>query len=101
MRAMLSAWGLVFPTENLMPQSLFPRRYCIDDEGRRVVIGLTLEQTREFERLEELRPLADVQAGMSLTTNAAHPIDARWSELYRLHQEAWEVWRTNGSDGGL
>jgi hypothetical protein len=33
----------------VMPQNLFPRRYYIDDDGRRVLIGLTVEQTREFE----------------------------------------------------
>jgi hypothetical protein len=35
-----------------MSQNLFPRRYYIDEEGRRVLIGLTVEQTREFELLE-------------------------------------------------
>ena len=68
-----------------MPQALFPRRYYIDDEGRRVLIGLTAEQTREFELLE----LPDTPSDI----DRVNFIHGRWLELYQLHQQAWEIWR--------
>src|SRR5579862_4393175 len=36
------------------PGNNSPRRYFIDDGGRRVLIGLTVEETFEFERLDQL-----------------------------------------------
>jgi hypothetical protein len=74
----------------VMPQSLFPRRYYIDDDGRRVLIGLTVEQTREFELLEP-SPGID-QAPLN---------QGRWRALYRLHQQAWEIWRPKRSEPDL
>jgi hypothetical protein len=57
----------------VMPQSLFPRRYYIDDDGRRVLIGLTVEQTREFELLELPEPSPGIdQASLN---------HGRWLEL--------------------
>ena len=68
-----------------MPQSLFPRRYYVDHESRRVLIGLTVEQTREFELLEVAEPWSE--------GNRPNLNHGRWLELYRVHQEAWEIWR--------
>lgn len=34
-----------------------PRRYFVDRDGRRVLIGLTLEETTEFETLDSLPAL--------------------------------------------
>ena len=82
-----------------MPQSLFPRRYYIDDEGQRVLIGLTAEQTREFERLELPDRSSDMQ--MSLNSNPARLNHGRWLELYQQHQEAWEIWRAGDSEANL
>ena len=73
-----------------MPQSFFPRRYYIDDEGRRVLIGLTLEETREFELLDVV---ADPKIGI---TPLSH--EKRWLELYLLHEEAWKIWMAKASD---
>ena len=84
-----------------MPQSLFPRRYCIDHEGRRVLIGLTVEQTREFERLELPDPSSDMQSGISMNSDAARLSHGRWLELYQQHQEAWEIWRAGDSEANL
>jgi hypothetical protein len=77
----------------VMPQNLFPRRYYIDDDGRRVLIGLTVEQTREFELLELPEP--------SLGMDQAPLNHGRWRELYRLHQQAWEIWRRKRSEPDL
>jgi hypothetical protein len=77
----------------VMPQSLFPRRYYIDDDGRRVLIGLTVEQTREFELLELPEPSPGI--------NQAPFNHGRWHALYRLHQRAWEIWRRKSSEPNL
>jgi hypothetical protein len=79
--------------KSVMPQSLFPRRYYIDHEGRRVLIGLTVEQTGEFELLELPEPSSDIDQ-----SNLNH---GRWLELYRLHQQAWEIWRVKNSEPDL
>jgi hypothetical protein len=34
-----------------------PRRYFVDKDGRRVLIGLTIEETLEFETLDSLLAL--------------------------------------------
>jgi hypothetical protein len=76
-----------------MSQNLFPRRYYIDEEGRRVLIGLTVEHTGEFELLEVTDSSNDVdRANLNL---------ARWLELYRLHQDAWDIWRAKSSKDHL
>ena len=72
-------------------QSFFPRRYYIDGDGRRVLIGLSVEETKEFEFLEE----PDGSVGLSNETKLKHR--ERWLELYRLHQLAWEKWRAKTS----
>jgi hypothetical protein len=76
-----------------MAQNLFPRRYYIGDEGQRVLIGLTVEQTAEFELLELPVTSSDLDAA-----NFSH---GRWLELYRLHQQAWEIWRAEISETNL
>ncbi|PSO16496.1 hypothetical protein [Bradyrhizobium sp. MOS003] len=55
-----------------------PRRYFVDAKGHRVLIGLSLEETAEFEAL-------DVAA-----TTAVDGV--RWLELYSEHEAAWRVW---------
>jgi hypothetical protein len=76
-----------------MPQSLFPRRYYIDDEGRRVLIGLTVEQTREFELLEV------PESSSNIDKNQLN--HRRWLDLYRMHQQAWEIWRAEISEANF
>jgi hypothetical protein len=77
----------------VMPQSLFPRRYFIDDQGCRVLIGLTVEQTREFELLD----LSD----SSSEGDRASSSHGRWHELYQLHQQSWQIWRAEISEANL
>jgi hypothetical protein len=76
-----------------VPDKLFPRRYYVDDEGQRVLVGLTLEQTREFESLEVPDPSSDI--------HRARLNQARWLELYLLHQAGWEIWRAERSETNL
>ncbi|KJC62738.1 hypothetical protein UP10_00700 [Bradyrhizobium sp. LTSPM299] len=78
-----------------------PRRYVIDNDGRRVLIGLTYEETFEFERLDHLSSLHDASrhddghvlwdAGGRPATNPAQ----RWLDLYSKHDRAWLQWRAD------
>ncbi|KJC49454.1 hypothetical protein UP09_07030 [Bradyrhizobium sp. LTSP885] len=67
-----------------------PRRYVVDVNGRRVLVGLTLEETSEFERLDaSLTLLHRDDAG------APEPVtgpERRWRELYGKHDVAWLRW---------
>lgn len=71
-----------------------PRRYFVDQVGRRVLIGLTIEETREFETLDHLPALDEAgnhfawnEDGASATTR-----EKRWLELYSKHDQAWRHW---------
>ncbi|MCK1369457.1 hypothetical protein [Bradyrhizobium sp. 62] len=69
-----------------------PRRYFVDDHGHRVMIGLSLEETREF---EELDAQALSAKDIRLEAGNDHPGDARergWCELYFKHETAWRLW---------
>jgi hypothetical protein len=71
-----------------------PRRYFVDNDGRRVLIGLTLEETVEFETLDS-QPAADYggthgawgENGIRVATR-----EKRWLELYGKHDKAWKQW---------
>ena len=70
-----------------------PRRYFVDAQGHRVLVGLSLEETAEFEALD-LAPTETVQiaaeAGIGKASGAVD--DARWLELYSKHEGAWRAW---------
>jgi hypothetical protein len=73
-----------------------PRRYFVDGSGRRVLIGLTIEETFEFEALDSLAALdepcghvAGDENGVPTTTR-----EMRWLELYCKHDSAWMEWKT-------
>jgi len=68
-----------------------PRRYFVDGDGQRVLIGLTIEETSEFETLDSLPALDESGAwnedGVPSTTR-----EKRWLELYTKHDAAWRQW---------
>jgi hypothetical protein len=78
--------SVTFPTDQL------PRRYRIDENGRRVLVGLSVEETFEFETLEDIPPWmrqsghVPWQDGVPITTS-----ENRWLELYQKHEEAWKA----------
>jgi hypothetical protein len=75
-----------FPIEKL------PKRFGVDEGGNRVLIGLSIEETFEFETLDDLAPLDD--EGGHLGWRDGVPItsrEKRWLELYRKHNEAWKT----------
>ena len=56
--------------------------HSLDIEGRRVLIGLSFEETKEFEALDErTKPLPLVFGTLPAT-------DQRWLELYEQHRAA-------------
>ena len=58
-----------------------PRRYFVDGGGRRVLIGLTPEETFEFERLDSEQAQVAPDAR-----------EQRRLELYEKHEGAWRAW---------
>jgi hypothetical protein len=72
-------------------QTLFPRRYHADKTGRRVLVGLTIEETFEFERLDA----SDLSSSRGHAPSDELPTtnrERRWLELYTKHDEAWKIW---------
>jgi len=71
-----------------------PRRYFVDTVGRRVLIGLTLEETFEFERLDSEQSSALVGRQAETDRRDLRPVagEQRWLELYAKHEGAWKAW---------
>ncbi|MGY4291805.1 hypothetical protein ACVWXO_011071 [Bradyrhizobium sp. LM2.7] len=72
-----------------------PRRYMVDGCGQRVLVGLTIEETIEFETLEgsTARSLYHVQDPWNErhVSGRSHR-EVRWRELYAKHEHAWSEW---------
>lgn len=92
-----------FPEDGMTGQtSNAPRRYFVDGGGHRVLIGLTREETFEFERLdsEQASGRGPGSGGHNFWPDAGQ---RRRRELYEKHEGAWKVWvaqsRTKRSEG--
>ena len=58
--------------------------YTLDDDGNRILIGLTVEETREFLELTDL--LASINPGKPLSSiDWTSPKEMRWSALMQKH----------------
>ena len=77
-----------------------PRRYFVDGQGHRVLIGLSLEETAEFEALD-LAPKQTVQvvAEAGQGTGAAAGDEIRCLELHSKHERAWRAWIAQSQAG--
>jgi hypothetical protein len=67
-------------------------RYHLDNNGRRVLVGLTSAETREFETLDALAP-SDSSGDRLAWTFGGEPTtgrEKRWLQLYTKHDEAWK-----------
>jgi hypothetical protein len=74
----------------ISPTNAAPRRYFIDAGGQRVLIGLTPEETFEFERLDsEQGGLQGASEDPRLWSDAG---GRRRLELYEKHEGAWKAW---------
>lgn len=71
-----------------------PRRYFAEKDGQRVLIGLTIEETLEFENLDRLSASDDFGGHVARHADGAAPTarQKRWLELYAKHDAAWRVW---------
>jgi hypothetical protein len=72
---------------------IFPRRYQANACQPYTLIGLTVEETREFERLDHLS--LEEHSGncaWNLDGEPRSPEEKRWVELYRKHEAGWSVW---------
>jgi hypothetical protein len=58
--------------------------YILDNKGSRVLIGLTLDETREFECLDELISTL----GTAPTDDSRSINERRWLVLYDKHEAA-------------
>lgn len=71
-----------------------PRRYIVDGAGQRVLVGLTVEETIEFERLDS--PAACRLTNGQVLWDGRDVIptwaDQRWLEFYAKHERAWRDW---------
>jgi hypothetical protein len=70
-------------------------RYHLDNNGRRVLVGLTSAETQEFETLDALAP-SDSSGDRLAWTFGGKPTtgrEKRWLELYTRHDEAWKSLR--------
>jgi hypothetical protein len=71
-----------------------PRRYFVDEKGRRVLIGLTIEETFEFDILDSLPALGKSGNQVAWDENGIPTTarEKRWLELYSKHDTAWSQW---------
>jgi hypothetical protein len=76
------------------PRNHAPRRYFVDKNGRRVLIGLTIEETFEFETLDSLPALDESGNHVAWDENGipATTREKRWLDLYSKHDKAWREW---------
>ena len=58
--------------------------YILDGDGNRILIGLTFDETREFERLDEL--IADLSSAPIDDSRSIN--ERRWLVLYDKHEAA-------------
>jgi len=63
--------------------------YALDADGNRVLIGLTLQETREFERLDALISALG-STPLVPTDDRCSQNERRWLVLYEKHQSALE-----------
>jgi hypothetical protein len=75
-------------------------RYHLDNNGRRVLVGLTSAETHEFETLDALAP-SDSSGDHLAWTFGGEPTtgrEKRWLQLYTKHDEAWKSLRGKHSN---
>jgi hypothetical protein len=72
---------------------LSTERYIIDRNGRRILVGLSSAETREFETLDSLSPSDDGGKRVAWTFGGDPTTDRekRWLQLYTKHNEAWKT----------
>jgi hypothetical protein len=67
-----------------------PRRYFVDPHGHRVLIGLSFEETMEFEELDGALVLGEGHDTTAAAGGAMRRM--RWLQIYEKHDTAWKAW---------
>ena len=62
--------------------------YVLDSDGNRILIGLTLAETGEFERLDEL--ISDLSSAPTDDSRSIN--ERRWLVLYDKHEAAIQAY---------
>jgi hypothetical protein len=81
------------PHAQSVSPELSAERYNIDENGRRVLVGLTSAETQEFETLDSFPP-SDISGNRIAWTFGGEPTtnrEKRWLQLYTKHDEAWKT----------
>jgi hypothetical protein len=73
---------------------LLTERHAIDANGRRVLVGLSAAETREFETLDSLSPSDGDRVAWTFDGVPTTGREKRWLQLYTKHDEAWKTWKT-------
>src|SRR3954447_24513252 len=72
---------------------IFPRRYLESVRQGYTLIGLSADETREFERLDRLSPVDHLgNCTWDFEADPKTPEERRWQELYRKHEIGWRRW---------
>jgi hypothetical protein len=70
----------------------FLSHYILDPIGRRILVGLSFEETTEFEQLDARLPYNDKPVWPSKSSIVPLlPMEVRWLELYRKHRAAFDA----------
>jgi len=72
---------------------LLTERHTIDAKGRRVLVGLSAAETREFETLDSLSPSDGGHVAWTFGGVPTTGREKRWLQLYTKHDEAWKTWK--------
>jgi len=62
--------------------------YVLESDGNRILIGLTLDETREFERLDELI----LNLSSAVTDDKRSRNERRWLMLHDRHEAALRIY---------
>jgi hypothetical protein len=65
--------------------------YALDKDGNRVLIGLSVEETQEFEYLDELISIINPTPAFS-SDDRRYPKERRWLFLYEKHLSAMRLY---------
>ncbi|MDN3278934.1 hypothetical protein QWJ07_32055 [Frankia sp. RB7] len=79
----------------IAPSNAAPRRYYVDAVGRRVLIGLTIEETQEFEGLDRAQAQLGTSGLGETTVISLGLAEQRWLALYEKHDSAWRTWKVH------
>ncbi|MBI5128478.1 MAG: hypothetical protein HZA66_03465 [Rhodopseudomonas palustris] len=66
-----------------------PRRYFVNGCGERILVGLSVEETSEFEQLDTPSHEGGDQGLAADTKGMPKLREQRWLELYHKHNDAW------------